>query len=199
MVYLAFLPPDIPKKSRPSAQTQAGRALLRHALLQAGLPVPQDLSPLLAFGPKGKPSLPAGWPCFNISHAHRAAVCAVDSGPVGVDVERVRSFPPHLAARILGPGEEELIAAQPCRDSALTQLWTAKESYMKFTGLGFAQGIQQTAFCRLGPFPQLPAGTPGFASVSFTDPEGRLYWLTQCGQNLKQLQLERVELPAPST
>lgn len=194
MIYIATLPPNLPKNAKPSPQHQTGLALLRHALILRGYPIPQDLSPLLRFGLRGKPQL-QGIPIhFNISHTKRLVACAVELEPVGVDLEQIRRFSPALADRILGPGERELIDSLADRNSALTQLWTAKESYMKFTGLGLAQGIQETAFCQLGPFPRLRDGCCHFASTSLNGPDSQTYWLTLCCQGPSQLQLEYINL-----
>ena len=61
----------------------------------------------------GKPYFPS---CpslhFNLSHSRGAAVCALHSLPVGVDVERLRAAPRRLA--------------QGMADEAFFRLWTAR-------------------------------------------------------------------------
>ncbi len=58
--------------------------------------------------------------CFNISHSHGAAVCALHDRPIGVDVERLRPAPRRLARGL--------------EDGAFFRLWTGKEATVKRTG-----------------------------------------------------------------
>lgn len=77
----------------------------------------------MARGEREKPFFP-GHPalCFNLSHSRGAAVCALWDQPVGVDVERLRAAPKHLAG---GMGDE-----------AFFRLWTAREATIKREGRG---------------------------------------------------------------
>lgn len=84
-----------------------------------------DVLPAVEREAGGKPFFPAHPEiCFNLSHSHGAAVCALHHLPVGVDVERLRSAPKRLAAGL----EEE----------AFFRLWTAREATIKRRGQGLA-------------------------------------------------------------
>lgn len=73
----------------------------------------------------GKPYFPSRPDiCFNLSHSHGAAVCALHDKPVGVDVEKLRPAPRRLA--------------EGRSDEAFFRLWTAKEATIKRRGLGVA-------------------------------------------------------------
>lgn len=71
----------------------------------------------------GKPYFP-GYPSlhFNLSHSRGAAVCALHSQPVGIDIERLRPAPRRLARGMA--------------DEAFFRLWTAKEATVKRAGRG---------------------------------------------------------------
>lgn len=71
----------------------------------------------------GKPFFP-GCPeiCFNLSHSHGAAVCALHDKPVGIDVEKLRPAPKRLASGM--------------ENEAFFRLWTAKEATVKRWGQG---------------------------------------------------------------
>lgn len=72
-------------------------------------------------GDRGKPFFPE-YPdiCFNLSHSHGAAVCAIHDKPIGVDVEKLRSAPKRLAA---GMDDYDFFC-----------LWTKKEASVKRRG-----------------------------------------------------------------
>lgn len=112
----------------------AAGVLLHTALERAGAGEGE-----LCIGQNGKPYLPGGSIEFNLSHSGRLAVCAVSGRPVGVDVEAFRHFDEKLLRRICherglaalrertAPGDE---------DRVFTELWTLKESFLKYLGTG---------------------------------------------------------------
>ena len=113
---------------------------LAYRLLALALERELGLTPLpeIAREPGGKPFFP-GRPdiCFNLSHSHGAAVCALHDKPVGVDVEKLRPAPKRLAA-----GMEE---------GAFFRLWTAKEATVKRQGLGIGalmRPLEPDPLCR---------------------------------------------------
>lgn len=115
----------------------AAEALLRHALYEVhGLEL--AAAPLSA-GRHGKPRL-QGHPGihFSISHSGSWVVCAIDSRPVGIDVEDVRRRTATAARSIMG--EEELqhyCSLGPAqRNDYFYRLWTLKESTLKALGIG---------------------------------------------------------------
>lgn len=194
MVYIQRLPEDLDRKARPAAERRAGWELLRLAARRRGIALPLDIKEALALGPHGKPFLKSGAFCFNISHSRGLAVCAVEDSPVGVDVERCRVFSAALTQRICTAEETVLIAERTDRDSALTRLWTAKESHMKLTGMGMAQGITQTAFCALWPEPRLAkAPGPCFFHSQKLEHGGQDFWLTECCEEDFVLETEFIE------
>jgi 4'-phosphopantetheinyl transferase len=93
--------------------------------------------------PFGKPRLAAcaRWLRFNVSHAQDTAIFAVaHSREVGVDVERIREDVLHdgVERRFLSEREQAALAGLPheARLRAIFQCWTAKEAYLKASGLG---------------------------------------------------------------
>ena len=89
----------------------------------------------------GKPSIKS-FPhfYFNISHAGKQVVCAIDNAPVGVDFEEIKPIGLDIAKRFFTENEYTLITEEPEEQQTLKfyQIWTAKESYIKFIGTGLS-------------------------------------------------------------
>ena len=108
----------------------AAEALLRKALPEA------DLSQMTK---EGKPALPGI--CFNLSHSGHWVVLAVGDQPVGIDVECPKPGRDwqRLAARYFTPEEQSFAQENQTR---FLQVWTGKESYLKYTGEGLRRPLQ---------------------------------------------------------
>lgn len=113
-------------------------------LLQRALREDYGISepPLFDFGDHGKPFL-AGRPDihFNLSHCREAAVCVVDTVPVGIDVESLDSYDPELLSCTMNDDEQRLIATDADPRLAFIRLWTMKESLLKMTGEGMTDDV----------------------------------------------------------
>jgi phosphopantetheine--protein transferase-like protein len=99
-------------------------------------------------GENGKPYLKGGNMYFNISHSGNYAVLAAAQNEVGVDIEKVAPYSETVAARCFTPAEQEWLRHEG-NDEAFYRLWTAKESVMKASGLGFS--LPPETFCVLPP------------------------------------------------
>lgn len=77
---------------------------------------------------------------FNLSHAGDWIICADDSAPVGVDIEKVRPIDFAIAERFFTSSEYKLLldAPEQKRLQLFYTLWTLKESYIKFVGKGLS-------------------------------------------------------------
>jgi 4'-phosphopantetheinyl transferase len=80
---------------------------------------------------------------FNLSHAGDWIVCAVDSSPIGIDVEQIQSIDMAIAAHYFSAAEQEALQAIPPenRPSCFFDLWTLKESYIKAIGKGLSETL----------------------------------------------------------
>ncbi|MGE5138512.1 MAG: 4'-phosphopantetheinyl transferase family protein, partial [Rudaea sp.] len=126
----------------------AGRGLLR-ALLGRYLKVePGQIE--FGYGSAGKPMLLTPRPemalHFNLAHTDDLALLAFTRlGPVGVDVERVRSLDDvtGLVSRFFSAREHAAFASLPeaQQPAAFFNLWTRKEAWLKATGEGIAHSL----------------------------------------------------------
>ena len=89
----------------------------------------------------GKPfvELP-GKTLFNISHSDSWVVCAIDDGPIGIDIERIHPPDFEMAKRFFHPDEFSEMIGLPkrLRIKRFFELWTLKESYIKALGMGLS-------------------------------------------------------------
>lgn len=96
--------------------------------------------------PFGKPNL-KDEPYFhyNLSHAGQRVVIAYGSRPVGIDVEQVHwdSGKENLARRYFTADEQEFVFGQSWQGRAerFFQIWTSKESYLKYIGTGLQKAL----------------------------------------------------------
>jgi len=116
-----------------------GQIMIRNAILDK-LNIPNSTI-RFEYNAYGKPALP-GYPefHFNLSHAGDWIALAVDSQPIGVDVERIKDMDMDIAKRFFSKREyTDLMAKQPAqRISYFFDLWTLKESYIKAVGMGLS-------------------------------------------------------------
>jgi 4'-phosphopantetheinyl transferase len=75
---------------------------------------------------------------FNISHAGRYVVCAIGDQPVGVDIEIIKPINLRIAERFFAPDETACILSAPeaSQTERFFQIWTMKESRIKWEGKG---------------------------------------------------------------
>ncbi|UOE58255.1 4'-phosphopantetheinyl transferase superfamily protein [Priestia filamentosa] len=86
----------------------------------------------------GKPFLRDIEISYNISHSYDWLVCVIDKSSVGIDIEKIRPLNLNIAKRFFSNEEFcEIIS----RDKVMQldyffELWTLKESFLKFLGTG---------------------------------------------------------------
>ena len=121
-------------------------AMLRDRLAAAAAVDPAELQ--FTQGPHGKPALAQPTWHFNLSHSGtRAIVALAQTSPVGIDLERINPTRDlrDLARRFFAPPEVEMLETLPpgLYPQGFTQIWTRKEAYIKATGLGLSQPLDQ--------------------------------------------------------
>lgn len=79
---------------------------------------------------------------FSFSHSGTVALCAIDSQPVGADVETPRKITPSLITYTMNDEEQALITSAPESLPAFLALWTRKEAALKLTGEGIRNDLK---------------------------------------------------------
>lgn len=87
----------------------------------------------------GKPCL-GQYPefCFNISHSGDWVICGFSSHAIGVDIEGIQNVDLQIAKRFFSPQEYRDLQRQEDPQDYFYQLWTLKESYIKYMGKGLS-------------------------------------------------------------
>ena len=80
---------------------------------------------------------------FNFSHSGKVALCAIDSRPVGADVETARKITPSLIAYTMNEEEQKIIASAPDKIMTFLSFWTKKEAVLKLTGEGIRSDLKK--------------------------------------------------------
>lgn len=151
-----------------------------HRLLTLAAAEHWDLSPLPAaeraeFGKPFFPDLPERQ--FNLSHSGPYALCALDSRPVGVDIQIIGPHRPRILQRVCSPAERNWLERQGDLWTAFAQLWALKESRAKYTGAGLTSPIAEI---------KVPLPAPGVLALDgllFRVYSGPGWRAAVCGEN----------------
>ena len=128
----------------------AGRGLLRLILSQY-LQIESDRVEF-QYNAQGKPNLSSTFESsgihFNLTHSEGIALLAVTRiGPVGIDVERIRMIndAKELVNRFFSESESDSFQNLGLNEKriAFFNLWTCKEAFLKATGEGITQLLNQ--------------------------------------------------------
>ena len=134
------------KKEEDRLRSLAAGILLSYGLRKNGIDL--DACRLVA-GVHGKPQ---GAGCeglhFNLSHTGNYAVAVFSDAPVGIDIEHRRTLKQSLLDKCCIEDEQAWIKGQPDKEMAFVRLWTAKESYVKWSGEGITFPLENIAVQR---------------------------------------------------
>ncbi len=129
----------------------AARGILRQ-IISIYEQIKPDLPTLFEYSPLGKPRLSSSLGNrdlqFNISHSHELALYSFTRyDRIGIDLEskRLNSDVIQIAERFFTPKEVAYLASLTGERQipAFLQIWTAKEAYLKATGEGIANSLDQ--------------------------------------------------------
>ena len=132
------------KNPADSKRCILAESLLRYSLFQI---YPSKKEFIIEYNTHGKPYIKHmdGF-FYNISHSGKWVVVAFGDGEVGVDVEKI-GWNPSLDGILnkFYTQEERIYISSATNEEEkaqrFTKIWTLKESYMKFLGIGLSKGL----------------------------------------------------------
>ena len=143
-------------------------------------------APEFEFGQFGKPRLcGSGSLHFNLSHSGGVAACAVSQNPVGIDVQ---AFGGPVILSVLSCKERQDVLAAKNPQTEFVRLWTWKEAYYKYLGIGLsgltenksgARGLTEQKVCDLAKAQRCSNSPDYFACAAAELAHKRTYSLTK--------------------
>ena len=143
----------------------------------------------LEYSPLGKPML-NNHPDFhfNLSHSGQWVVIAYDSHPVGIDVEQMLwdSGKENIVRKFFTPDEQAYVFDElwPGRAERFYEIWTAKEGYLKYLGVGLQK--------RLDSFSVLRIHTPERYYLQLDGGYAMTLWAESKEHTLEELTIDRL-------
>lgn len=123
------------KAVQPARLSLGAGILLRLAMERCGCLEKIDA---VSYGKYGKPFLRNINFYFSLTHSDEYAVCAYADFPVGADLQKTKSKPPKHTKKIFSKEENAFFSSLDEKQKAelFFQLWTRKESLLKWDGRG---------------------------------------------------------------
>jgi len=116
---------------------------------------------------------------FSISHSGDFWACAFGKAELGLDIQQhTRCRSRDIAKRFFHPSEQKYLEACDYAQEEFFEIWTAKESYVKFTGRGLSQGLETFSVVE-------PIEGAEFRRIPFA--EG--YSMCVCAEKIEEVQI----------
>ena len=95
----------------------------------------------------GKPQLVGSNLFFSLSHSGEGVVAAVDSQPIGIDIEKIKPIDEKLIDYVCKAKEKEYVLSEKASaDYRFLTVWTAKEAFYKKNGSVGVRAVDTTLF-----------------------------------------------------
>lgn len=90
---------------------------------------------------KGKPYIENENIFFNITHSGNLKAVAIGQSKVGIDAEFLRKPNLKVAKRFTKPEQDYILENDS--DNRFFEIWTKKEAYLKYKGVGLSYGLDK--------------------------------------------------------
>ncbi len=119
-----------------------GELLFKYALIKEGL---NYNSCSIRYNRYQKPYIENSSFYYNISHSGDYVILGYSNSEIGVDIEKKRNVNLNIAERFFSPNEFDEIFTKIKEEqkNLFFKIWTLKEAYRKFKGLGLALSLDK--------------------------------------------------------
>lgn len=164
------------KKYEDSLRSLYGKLLLKDALNIVELN--------LSYNEYGKPYLQSPYDDihFNISHSGEWVVLAIDTVPIGIDIQEITNADINIAKRFFSKEESEYIFSLSNENQieAFFKLWSLKEAYVKAEGKGLSIPLNSFTIDISRDTPILGQGADSKKCEFYSDKVGENYFMSIC-------------------
>ncbi len=96
-------------------------------------------------GKYGKPFIDSAMYEFNVSHSGKYMVVVYNTKPIGIDIEKIEGYDYDVIKSCFSKREGKYIlyASGEEKNNRFTDVWTAKESYLKYLGFGVGDTMRR--------------------------------------------------------
>lgn len=104
-------------------------------------------APNVVYNQLGKPSLEKTDLFVSFSYCENAVACAVSNREIGIDIEKILGSSAICCDFFLSAAEKNWAFSHREPLPYLTMLWSMKEAYGKYLGIGLRYPFSKTSFC----------------------------------------------------
>lgn len=144
----------------------------------------------------GKPFLKNNKIFFNLSHSGRWVVCGWSNSEIGVDIEKIDKVNTDIAESLFCKNEYEYIKSGEKYEQykKFIQIWTLKESYIKYIGKGLTVPLNSFCIKKDGDFFTIESNKNiekiYLKQIEFADG----YYLTECSEDETSIEVQEITL-----
>ena len=130
----------------------------------------------IIYGKNGKPYIKNNTKYFNFSYSGELGVIGISDRELGIDIEKVKKYDERVVKKVYSREEEEFIRNSKDRDYEFTKLWTYKEAFVKYKGVGIDNSFDKLNFINNGSYMYDKL----IKTISYSD-----YVITVCSDDLE--------------
>lgn len=158
------------KKRNDSLRSLLGACLVRYAFCNHYRIQNQTLS--FAIGQFGKPvceTIPDAH--FSLSHAGKYVLVVLDSHEIGVDIEKINKLDLSIVSNFFSESEVDWLYSKNYNERirSFFKLWTIKESYIKYLGLGLYKSLNSFEVVINGQIVSIRDSTEQTSNIDITE------------------------------